>query len=65
MCVPGSKFIVGDGDYNRVVEIVEVVPPEIETSNDTWYKVRDYDDNTEMIIPQCYIKQYGVRYECN
>lgn len=55
-----DKFAVGDGRSIRYISIVEQTTPEIKNSNDTWYKVRDCETNEELVLPQCYIQQYGI-----
>lgn len=63
MFVADDKFAVGDSYTIRYIRIVEQTAPAIKTSNDIWYKCIDCNTNEELILPQCYIQQYGVKYD--
>lgn len=63
MYAANDKFAVGDGRSMRYISIVEQTAPAIKTSNDIWYKCIDCNTDEELILPQCYIQQYGVKYD--
>lgn len=62
MYAANDKFaVVCNGRSLLYITIIEQTAPEIKTSNDIWYKCIDCDTGQEIVLPQCYIQQYGVK----
>ena len=63
MYATNDEFVVGDAYTMRHIRILGQTVPEIKASNDIWYKCIDCDTNKTLVLPQCYIQQYGVKYD--
>ena len=61
----GTCIFIEVGEYIHPIRIEHQVDSPIPASNDNWYSVLFLNTNQEMILPECYIKQHEVKYECN